>query len=57
MKTRTGYSGLQILLHWATALLVVFNWFYSDGMGRALRVHLDGAASIPPSSMNPYIHV
>ncbi|MBN8751050.1 Cytochrome b562 [Xylophilus ampelinus] len=57
MKTRTGYSGLQILLHWATALLVVFNWFYSDGMGRALRVHLDGVASTRPSSMNPDIHV
>ncbi|PZQ75367.1 MAG: cytochrome b [Variovorax paradoxus] len=57
MKTRSGYSGLQILLHWATALLVVFNWFYSDGMGRALRVHLDGAASSPPLSMNPDIHV
>lgn len=57
MKTRTGYSGLQILLHWATAVLVVFNWFYSDGMGRALRVHLDGAASSRPLSMNPDIHV
>ncbi|MBS0429627.1 MAG: cytochrome b/b6 domain-containing protein [Proteobacteria bacterium] len=57
MKTRTGYSSLQILLHWATALLVVFNWFYSDGMGRALRVHMDGVASTRPSSMNPDIHV
>lgn len=57
MKTRTGYSGLQILLHWATAVLVVFNWFYSDGMGRALRAHLGDAASSRPPSMNPDIHV
>lgn len=57
MTARRGYSGLQILLHWATAVLVVFNWFYSDGMGRALRVHLGGAASSRPLSMNADIHV
>lgn len=56
MKARSGYSGLQILLHWGTALLVVFNWIYSDGMGRALRVHLGGTAS-RPLSIDPDIHV
>lgn len=57
MKTRAGFSGLQILLHWATALLVVFNWFYSDDMGRALRMHLGGAAPNRPLSIDPELHV
>ncbi|MER5172173.1 cytochrome b [Thioclava kandeliae] len=55
MARRTGYSGIQILLHWAVAVLVVFNWFYSEGMGRAVDNRLDGSTG--PLELNPQIHV
>lgn len=51
-----GYSANQILLHWAVALLVLFNYFYSDGMGDALDAMLDGGAAEKPD-LNPAIHV
>lgn len=60
MKHRIGYSGTQILLHWTIAVLIVFNYFYSEGMGRALRVRLGGEAALngaPPPDINPSIHV
>lgn len=37
MKTSQSYSGLQKILHWAVVLTFAFNYFVSDGMGRALR--------------------
>lgn len=40
----TRYSNLQIGLHWAIALLFTFNYFVSDGMGRALRVFSETGA-------------
>ena len=42
MKQRIGYSGAQIALHWTIAVLILFNYIYSDGMGRALHARLDG---------------
>lgn len=44
MRTTTGYSSAQILLHWGVALGVVFNYFVSEGMGRALDQNLGGEA-------------
>jgi cytochrome b561 len=44
MKTTTGYSTAQILLHWGVALGVVFNYVVSEGMGRALNQSLKGEA-------------
>ena len=35
------YNTAQILLHWAIAALIIFNYFVSEGMGRAFRQHLD----------------
>ncbi len=55
MQARTGYSATQIVLHWAVAVLVVFNYFYSDGMGRALAVKM--GLTNRPLTMNPQIHV
>lgn len=51
-----GYSGLQIAAHWITAVLVVFNYIYSDGMGRELARHL-GMTVDRPAELNPQIHV
>jgi cytochrome b561 len=34
--TRTGYSTLQIGLHWLIALMIPAAWWLSDGMGPAL---------------------
>jgi cytochrome b561 len=42
MKTTTGYSAVQIALHWLIALGIVFNYFVSEGMGRALHQSLAG---------------
>ncbi|MFV0492435.1 MAG: cytochrome b [Pseudorhodobacter sp.] len=36
MKTTTGYSTTQILLHWLIALGILINYVTSDGMGNAL---------------------
>lgn len=39
--TKRSYNTAQILLHWAIAALIIFNYFVSEGMGRAFRQHLD----------------
>jgi cytochrome b561 len=42
MSERTGYSLVQIGLHWLIALLFAFNYIFGDGMARIFRAHLDG---------------
>lgn len=42
MKTTTGYSGLQIGLHWLVALLIVIAWFTGEGAEEAMEVVEDG---------------
>ena len=37
MSAPTGFSRLQIGLHWIVAVLIIGAWFTHDGMGRALR--------------------
>jgi len=36
MKTTTGYSLVQILLHWGIALLIGVAWLTGEGAGKAL---------------------
>lgn len=56
MGRRKGYSAPQIVLHWAIAVLVAFNFIYSDGMGRALHARLDDRP-MTGLDLNPAIHV
>ena len=39
--SKTGYSGVQIALHWLVAVLVFGAWFTHEGMGRALRARIE----------------
>ncbi|TPE50195.1 cytochrome b [Amaricoccus solimangrovi] len=56
MGEREGYSGAQIALHWSIAGLILFNYLYSDGMGRAFDASLEGGSPVNPE-INPSIHV
>lgn len=51
-----GYSLIQICLHWAVAILVLFNYLYSEGMGRAFDAKMEGAP-LSDASLNPSVHV
>jgi cytochrome b561 len=42
MKTTAGYSTLQILLHWAVAVLIVIAYLTSEGAEEAMEVIEDG---------------
>ena len=55
--TKRSYNTAQILLHWAIAALIIFNYFVSDGMGRAFRQHLDdnNAGYNLVSSLHAYV--
>lgn len=54
MAANTSYTRLQIGLHWATAALIVANYFVSDGMGDALDARLAGQ---PVIGLTPVWHV
>ncbi|MBJ7553626.1 cytochrome b [Marinomonas spartinae] len=41
------YNMAQIFLHWAIAVLIIANYFISDGMGHMLRQHIEDSASTP----------
>jgi len=45
VKTTTGYSGLQIALHWVIAILIVTAWFTGEGAEEALEVVEEGGAA------------
>lgn len=45
MKTTTGYSGVQIALHWVIAILIVASWFTGEGAGEAMEVVEKGGAA------------
>jgi cytochrome b561 len=56
MATRTGYSGLQIGLHWLVAFLIFGAYFTSDGMGEALRQRLEsGATGIDGNTLHVWL--
>ena len=42
MAVTDGYGRLQIVLHWATAALIVGNYFISDGMEDAFDARMEG---------------
>lgn len=42
MKTTTGYSGIQIALHWLIAILILTAWFTGEGAEEAMEVVEDG---------------
>jgi len=51
-----GYSLVQICLHWAVAMLVLFNYLYSEGMGRAFDARMEGLP-LTDAGLNPSVHV
>lgn len=57
MRQRAGYSGTQIVFHWAIAALILFNYIYSEGMGKALHFRLEGGTPTDGFDLNPQIHV
>lgn len=54
MALKSGYSTLQVGLHWAAALLIAANYFISDGMGDALDARMAGE---PVVGLTPVWHV
>jgi cytochrome b561 len=50
---RAGYSGPQIALHWAVAVLVVLAYLVSGGMGGALRAQ--AAGQVVPMAANAHV--
>ena len=56
MPVRTGYSGLQIGLHWIIALLIIAAYFTSEGMGDALERRIEtGAAGIAGNTLHVWL--
>lgn len=45
MKTTTGYSGLQIGLHWLIAILIVTAWFTGEGAREAMEAFEEGGTA------------
>ncbi len=45
LKTTTGYSGIQIALHWLIAILIVTAWFTGEGAEEAMEVVEDGGVA------------
>jgi cytochrome b561 len=54
MAERAGYSGLQIGLHWAIALLIGVNYLVSEGMEETFDGMMEGKAV---TGWTPTIHV
>ena len=54
MAIRSGYSGLQIGLHWAIALLIGVNYLVSEGMEESFDGMMEGGAV---TGWTPTIHV
>ena len=54
MSNTTGYSRLQIALHWLIAALIVLNYFVSEGMEDAFDGMMEGT---PVSGLVPSVHV
>ena len=54
MTLKDSYSGLQIGLHWSIALLIIANYFISDGMPEAFDAMMAGK---PVTGWVPEFHV
>ena len=46
MADKTGYTGVQIALHWGVAVLIIVNWFLGDGARVALEKVEGGAMNV-----------
>ena len=44
MKTTTGYSGIQIALHWLVAVLILVAWLSGEGAEEAMEAVEEGGA-------------
>ena len=54
MGVKADYSGLQIGLHWVTAVLIAANYVISDGMPEALDARMAGQTV---AGLTPVFHV
>lgn len=45
MKTTTGYSAIQIGLHWIIAILILVAWLSGEGAEEAMEAFEDGAST------------
>lgn len=45
MKLTTGYSGLQIALHWLVAVLILLAWLSGEGAEEAMEAIEEGGAA------------
>lgn len=45
MKTASGYSGVQIALHWIVAMLILAAWLSGEGAEEAMEAVEDGGAT------------
>ncbi|RYI32805.1 MAG: cytochrome b [Acetobacteraceae bacterium] len=45
MKTTTGYSGIQIALHWLIAILILAAWFSGEGAEEAMEAVEEGGVT------------
>ena len=55
-KSPAGYSGTQILLHWAIAALVLFQLFFSEGMEHAYNAWVKGKEIGSGNMLSANIH-
>lgn len=53
----TGYTNLQIVLHWAVAVLVIFQLVIHEGMEHAFDAVEDGAAVAGGDALMANVHV
>jgi cytochrome b561 len=54
MAERSGYSGVQIGLHWLIAVLIAYNYLVPNGIGRAFNAVMRGEGV--PEGSNALIH-
>jgi cytochrome b561 len=45
MADRSGYSGIQIALHWGIAILILLAWLSSEGAEEAMEAAEDGVST------------
>lgn len=47
MTDTTGYSRLQIALHWSVAILVAYNYIFGESVGEAFDYYVEGEGAAP----------
>jgi cytochrome b561 len=57
MAARTGYSALQIRLHWAVVALVLLQFLAAGGMEAAWDAYRDGQAAPSGTAGLAYLHI